>query len=71
MVPRTHDGGTTMSAPRYRVLGLAHPRSAWFRELSRWSTNAALPVGIVTQNALTAGGAVDSPMGSLEPPQNG
>ena len=36
-----------MSASRYRVLGLAHPRSGWFREVSRWSTHAALPVEFV------------------------
>jgi len=36
-----------VSAARYRVLGLAHPRSTWFRDLSRWSTNAALPVEFV------------------------
>ena len=36
-----------MSTSRFRVLGLAHARSAWFRELSRWSTNAALPVEFV------------------------
>ena len=36
-----------MSPPRYRVLGLARARSAWFRDLSRWSTNAALPVEFV------------------------
>ncbi len=36
-----------MSVRHYRVLGLAHARSAWFRDLSRWSTNAALPVEFV------------------------
>jgi hypothetical protein len=41
-----------MSAARYRVLGLAHPRSSWFRELSRWSTHAALPVEFVKCVAL-------------------
>ena len=41
-----------MSAARYRLLGLAHARSAWFRELSRWSTNAALPVEFVKCVAL-------------------
>jgi hypothetical protein len=29
---------------RYVVLGLAHARSAWFREVARWATSAALPV---------------------------
>ena len=36
-----------MTAGRYRLLGLAQARSAWFRDLSRWSTNAALPVEFV------------------------
>ncbi len=36
-----------MSPPRYRLLGLAQARSAWFRDLSRWSTNAALPIEFV------------------------
>lgn len=29
---------------RYVVLGLARPRIAWFGEMARWSTGAALPV---------------------------
>lgn len=33
-----------MTAERYVVLGLAQVRSAWFREVSRWATSAALPV---------------------------
>jgi hypothetical protein len=41
-----------MSAARYRVLGLAHPRSTWFREVSRWSTNASLPLEFVKCVAL-------------------
>ena len=36
-----------MTSGRYRVIGLAQARSAWFRDLSRWSTNAALPVEFV------------------------
>src|SRR5262249_23670131 len=36
-----------MSPPRYRLVGLARARSAWFRDLSRWATNAALPVEFV------------------------
>ena len=36
-----------MTAGRYRLLGLAQARSAWFRDLGRWSTNAALPVEFV------------------------
>jgi hypothetical protein len=47
VAPPSHIDGATVSASRYRVLGLAHARSAWFRELSRWSTNAALPVEFV------------------------
>ena len=31
----------------FAVLGLARVRSAWFRDLSRWSTSAALPVEFV------------------------
>ena len=41
-----------MSAERYRLLGLATPRAAWFRDLSRWATNAALPVEFVKCVAL-------------------
>lgn len=33
-----------MAAERYVLLGLAHVRSAWFRDLSRSSTSAALPI---------------------------
>jgi hypothetical protein len=33
-----------VTAERYVVLGLAQPRSAWFREVARWATAAALPV---------------------------
>lgn len=33
-----------MATERYVVLGLAQVRSAWFREVSRWATSAALPV---------------------------
>ena len=36
-----------MSPARYRLLGLAQARASWFRDLSRWSTNAALPVDFV------------------------
>ena len=36
-----------MSADRYRLLGLAQPRSPWFRDVSRWATSAALPVEFV------------------------
>lgn len=36
-----------MSADRYRLLGLAQPRSTWFRDLSRWATSAALPIEFV------------------------
>lgn len=31
----------------YAVLGLARVRAAWFRDLSRWSTSAALPIEFV------------------------
>lgn len=33
-----------MAAERYVLLGLAHVRSAWFRDLSRSSTTASLPI---------------------------
>lgn len=36
-----------MSDERWVVLGLAHPRAAWFRELARWATAAALPIDFV------------------------
>lgn len=36
-----------MSAERYVVLGLAHVRSAWFREVGRWATASSIPVEFV------------------------
>jgi hypothetical protein len=36
-----------MRGERFVVLGLAHPRSSWFREVAHWSTSAALPVEFV------------------------
>lgn len=36
-----------MTAERYRLVGLARPRAAWFRDLSRWATSAALPIEFV------------------------
>jgi hypothetical protein len=36
-----------MSNERYVVLGLAHVRSAWFREVSRWATSAVMPLDFV------------------------
>lgn len=33
-----------MSGDRYVLIGLAHPRSAWFKELSRWSNSASIAV---------------------------
>lgn len=36
-----------MSADRYVVVGLARPRAAWFSEITRWATTAALPVEFV------------------------
>jgi hypothetical protein len=36
-----------MATDRYVVLGLAHPRSMWFREVGRWATAAALPLEFV------------------------
>lgn len=36
-----------MAADRYVVLGLAAPRAEWFRDVTRWSVSAALPVELV------------------------
>ncbi len=36
-----------MTAEHYVVLGAARPRAAWFSELGRWATSAALPVEFV------------------------
>jgi MinD-like ATPase involved in chromosome partitioning or flagellar assembly len=36
-----------MAADRYVVLGLARARAAWFGEVARWATAAALPVDFV------------------------
>lgn len=36
-----------MASQRFVLLGLAQVRSAWFRDLSRWSTSASLPVEFV------------------------
>ncbi len=36
-----------MTGERFRVLGLAQARAGWFREVSRWSTSAAVPVDFV------------------------
>lgn len=33
-----------MAADRYVLLGLARPRAEWFRQVSQWSTSAAVPV---------------------------
>jgi MinD-like ATPase involved in chromosome partitioning or flagellar assembly len=36
-----------MAADRYVVLGLARARAAWFGEVARWATAAALPIDFV------------------------
>jgi hypothetical protein len=36
-----------VTVTRYRVLGLARAGSAWFRDVGRWSANAALPMEFV------------------------
>lgn len=41
-----------MAVDRYVLLGLAHVRSAWFREVSRWSTSASLPIEFVKAMSL-------------------
>ena len=33
-----------MAGERYVVLGLAHARSGWFRDVARWATSGSLPV---------------------------
>lgn len=33
-----------MTAERFVLLGLAHVRSSWFRDMARWSTTAMLPI---------------------------
>ncbi len=35
------------ASERFVVLGLAHPRSAWFRNLAYWATSGALPAEFV------------------------
>jgi hypothetical protein len=52
---------------RYVVLGLARPRAAWFGEISKWATTAALPLEFVkcltvdeTRARLTSGRAWSS-----------
>lgn len=41
-----------MASERYVVLGLAQVRSAWFREVARWTTSASLPVEFVKAMSL-------------------
>lgn len=36
-----------MTGDRFVVLGLAHVRSGWFPEVSRWATTAAVPIDFV------------------------
>ena len=36
-----------MTGERYVVLGLAHARSRWFAEVSRWTTSGSIPVEFV------------------------
>lgn len=36
-----------MTEDRWVVLGLGHPRAAWFSDVARWSTSAALPLDFV------------------------
>jgi len=36
-----------VSRERFVVLGLAHVRSTWFRDVGRWSTNAAAPIDFI------------------------
>jgi len=36
-----------MASERFVILGLAHPRSSWFRNLGLWATSGALPAEFV------------------------
>ncbi len=36
-----------MSSARYVLLGLAHPRSDWFRQLAQWCNGGALPAELI------------------------
>lgn len=36
-----------MRGERFVVLGLAHARSGWFRDVARWATSAAIPVEFI------------------------
>ncbi|MEZ5243915.1 MAG: hypothetical protein R2707_02370 [Acidimicrobiales bacterium] len=36
-----------MNDDRWVVLGLGHPRAAWFSDMAKWSTTAAIPVDFV------------------------
>jgi hypothetical protein len=36
-----------MSTARYVLLGLAHPRSVWFRQLAQWCNGGALPAELI------------------------
>ncbi len=36
-----------MASERFVVLGLAHARSAWFRDLGHWATSGAVPAEFV------------------------
>ena len=36
-----------MAGDRYVVLGLAHPRAAWFRTVAQWSHASSIPVELV------------------------
>lgn len=33
-----------MPTDRYVVLGLAQPRSSWFRSMAQWTTSGTIPV---------------------------
>jgi Mrp family chromosome partitioning ATPase len=41
-----------MASERFVVLGVAHVRSPWFREVARWATSAMLPVEFVKAMSL-------------------
>jgi len=50
-----------MAGDRWRVAGLAAPRSEWFSRLARWSTAAAIPVDFVKcLSASEVGSRLDS-----------
>src|SRR5207245_6400068 len=40
-------GGPLMAGDRYVILGLAHPRAAWFPSVAQWAHASSIPVELV------------------------